>query len=61
MWAAEPRVVGMVLDLGFGVFFWLHQALVVAHKIFGLPCGMQDLVFSTRDENRAPCIRSLEF
>ena len=45
---------------GFGVL-GLHQVLVVAHEIFDLPCSMQDLVFLTRDENQAPCIRSLEF
>ena len=45
---------------GFGVL-GLHQVLVVAHEIFDLPCSVQDLVFLTRDENQAPCIRSLEF
>ena len=31
-------------DLIFILFTWLHQVLVVAHRVFYLHCSMQDLL-----------------
>ena len=49
------------------LFIWLCWVIVVAHGIFDLHCGMQNLKlqhagssYLTRGQNWAPCILSVE-
>ena len=42
----------------FYLFIWLCWVLVVAHRIFNLHCGMQDLVLWSGMQSRAPTLRS---
>ena len=52
--------------LSFFLSIWLHYVLVVALRIFSLPCGMQTQLWhvgsssQTRDQTQDACIGSME-